>query len=188
LASTSGGSTREEKAMKERQFHILMLLMVVSGLLGGCRESERPEATLSQKSAEGAPATGMGVEPRVDYMKELVVLPEGTDGMQVYFILADQYGQQVKASGHVVFKIIHEGSVLYYKECHISQHDFVDTEVGLGDFERPASLYAFPRISYDQLAYIPKDMFGIAQIEVRVIFTERNGKTVKGSGTHFLQQ
>lgn len=164
-------------------FVVCLTLFLIGGISSCGREERHPPSRLSAT----APVPSSYYSPRVDYMKELVVLSEGTDGLSIYIILADDRGQQVRAQGTVEVKVRDEDNdkMLFYQAYEVDESDFVHTTVGLGAFEHKATLLSLGRISYDDLKYIPKGRY--PELLVVVVFTEKDGKQVKGHDNHFIR-
>ena len=131
-------------------------------------------------SHEGTPA----------YVKDVVALQEGSDALAVYFILADQSGAMISASGSVKFSIVeiesHYGryagateteNILYSGHGTIKSSDFQDTKVGRGAFEHQAILYSIGRIPYTEFTHNPSGATG----KIRLLFAS-DKDTVVGEG------
>lgn len=119
------------------------------------------------------------------YVKDVAAYKEGSDGLVVYFILADSSGSMTTANGSVTIKIIEEISTgrereLYSRTRNVSTTDFHKTKIGRGAFERDAILYSFGRLTYSSFVLKPNESMGKIKIE----FTS-NGKTMNGEDTIF---
>ena len=90
---------------------------------------------------------------RPNYLKNLTVYKEGQDGLVIYFILADNFGQPTAYDGLVLLRITREDDPLQhvYIRKRVKCSDFSSTTIGLGPYKRKTILYPFGRIPYSFL-------------------------------------
>ena len=127
------------------------------------------------------------------YIKDVVEYEEGTDGIVVYFVLADKNGAETTASGTVYLKIVQEESgyltettitTLYETSLYISKSDFYKVTVGMGAFERERIIYNFGRITYDQFDRYPSGDFASGKVIIE--FTTASGLVLEGETSIFF--
>ena len=88
---------------------------------------------------------------RPNYLKNLAVYKEGQDGLAVYFILADNFGQPTAYDGWVWLQITREDDPAYpvfMVRKRVKCSDFSSTTIGIGPYKRKTILYPFGRIPY----------------------------------------
>lgn len=128
-----------------------------------------------------------------EYVKDVVALKEGTDGITIYFVLADNTGTETAAAGDVRLRIVEErGSyltdkyevTLYETSFTVKTSDFQKAKIGIGAFERERLIYYYGRISYDEFWRQPWEDF--ATDKVIIEFTTENGSVLKGEDTIFF--
>ena len=88
---------------------------------------------------------------RPNYLKNLAVYKEGQDGLAVYFILADNFGQPTAHDGWVWLQITREDDPAYpvfMVRKRVKCSDFSSTTIGIGPYKRKTILYPFGRIPY----------------------------------------
>lgn len=128
-----------------------------------------------------------------EYVKDVVALKEGTDGITVYFVLADNTGAETAASGDVRLKIIEERGgyltnkyevTLYETSSIVKTSDFQKAKIGIGAFERERLICYCGRISYDKFRQQPSE--DLATGKVIIEFTTENGSVLKGEDTIFF--
>lgn len=119
------------------------------------------------------------------YIKDVVAYQEGSDGIVVYFVLADRNGEETTASGTVHLKITQDTRsyiyTLYEKTFSVDKSDFHNTTVGSGAFERKRILCSFGRIPYSSFNTYPSGDFPSGDVIVE--FTTENGQVLTGSDT-----
>ena len=114
------------------------------------------------------------------YIKQVSAYKEGSDGLVVYFILADSSGAMTTSEGTVIIEISEERSngnsvILYKKTVPVLLSGFSKTKIGQGSFQRDAILFSFGRITYSSLISKPQAFSG----KVKIDFTS-GGKTMQG--------
>jgi len=94
-----------------------------------------------------------------EYIKELVAYKEGSDGIFIYFILADALGKMTANDGEISLRITashydHKQPIKLWEVNHnISKDQFKRGEAGIGPFKREILAYSFGRIPYDRFRY-----------------------------------
>jgi hypothetical protein len=89
-----------------------------------------------------------------DYIKDLVIYREGYDAVVIYFVLADENGQETTADGSLNLKITlkgfpGEGQILVKEfSGNFKKEDFALAKVGSGAYERERIIYNFGRFKY----------------------------------------
>ncbi len=130
------------------------------------------------------------------YIKDVVAYKEGSEGIEIYFILADDSGAMTTSDGTVfltitethtewntrVSKFIEIEEKLYSKTISVKKTDFRKAKVGTGAFEHEVILYLIGRVDYSSLTKKPSEMSG----KVKVEFQMPNGKLLKGETTIFF--
>jgi hypothetical protein len=108
-----------------------------------------------------------------DYIKTVAAYKEGSDGIVVYFILADANGEVTTADGMAWVYFTDESSGhrrdIHEVKAKVTKSDFRLTKVGQGAFERDAILYSFGRIKYSDFLVYPKGRFGKVIVEFQVL-------------------
>jgi len=137
-------------------------------------------------------ACGLNQNPP-SYIKEVVAYKEGSDGLVVYFVLADSNGQPTTASGKININILGKTSFddkdyeLFSRSYDVSISDFRETKVGRGSFERKVILYSFGRIPYLYLNVDPQRMYSEKLITSRgkviIEFETQSGRKLSGEDT-----
>ncbi|SRR6266508_1123450 len=106
-----------------------------------------------------------------EYIKDVVVYKEGSDGLVVYFVLADASGAMTTADGEVSLVILQErnqysretgrmetqSTTLLLRTFNITKSDFRKTTVGQGTFQHTAILCSMGRIRYSDFEATPSD-------------------------------
>lgn len=128
-----------------------------------------------------------------DYIKKVVTYKEETDGLMIYFILADASGEETTADGTVTLFISEtrkekdywsdestEKEVdLYSIEFDINKTDFHKAKIGQGAFEHTAIIYSMGRIKYSLFTEQPSEMYG----KVRIAFQTPDRQMLRGEDT-----
>jgi len=119
------------------------------------------------------------------YIKQVSAYKEGSDGLVIYFILADSSGAMTTSEGTAKIVITEERSsgkdtTLYQKTVTVNLSSFVKTKIGQGSFQREAILFSFGRIPYSSLTLKPQASSGKVKIE----FTA-GSKTMQGEDSIF---
>jgi len=125
-----------------------------------------------------------------DYVKDVVALKEGSDGIQVYFVLADRNGAETTASGNVYLRVTEDkggfitpktSTTLYERKTSITRSSFYKAQIGMGAFQRDRIIFSFGRVSYSDFARRPSGdlSFGTAYIE----FTTEDGRVLRGESS-----
>lgn len=124
------------------------------------------------------------------YIKQVTAYKEGSDGVLVYVVLADQSGQMTTSDGELELTIsetqskysTHSGLTerqleLYSTKHTVSKADFQRATVGMGAFEHDVILVTPGRIPYSRFRQSPTESFG----KVNVTFTPKVGSSpIKG--------
>lgn len=128
------------------------------------------------------------------YVKDVAAYTEGSDGLVVYFVLADAAGQEIAAEGKVNLTIFNTDSEwnaarsefvdteerLLSVQLSLTASDFFKTEVGTGAFERTRLICSFGRIPYSRFSRLPQGHTGKVVVE----FTPSGAsKSMKGEDT-----
>ena len=114
-----------------------------------------------------------------DYIKDVVAYKEGSDGVAVYFVLADKNGAETTASGNVSLRLTLGNRTLYEKKETISSSQFFKAKITNVFSEEKRIIYYFGRITYDQFINQPSGFIpsGKAVIE----FKTQDGRILKGN-------
>jgi len=128
-----------------------------------------------------------------DYIKDVVAYKEGSDGIFIYFILADARGAMTTARGRVEIVItekkfvwpefankpLESEGILLLEHLNVDYSDFVNTKVGLGAFAREALVFPVGRLKYSNFVSAPKRQTG----KVKIKFQTERGKEIEGETT-----
>ena len=127
-----------------------------------------------------------------DYIKDIAAYKEGSDGIFIYFVLADNNGQMTTANGKVrliiqetpdfSFDTTPKSKVLLDRTVNILHSDFQKGKAGMGAFEHDILAYSIGRIAYKQLDQKPSSMMG----KVKIYFTTSSGQVLEGEETVFF--
>lgn len=130
-----------------------------------------------------------------EYVKDVVAYKEGSDGVFIYFILADSSGAMTASRGKVNIRIAenekewnsrriefeeHE-SELYVDSFDIKSENFEKASVGRGSFAHTVLLYNVGRIKYSSFKYPPSGN-SFSRGKVYLEFTKPDGQVIKGEG------
>ena len=138
-------------------------------------------------------------ENNPDYIKSVNAYKEGSDGILVYFILADVLGSMTTSDGVINITITPEDydclivyGNLYKKSYTVKKDDFKKTKVGIGAFEHEVILCMVGRIIYSSFKisnplYKSKTLHEIIRIgKVNIEFITPDGKILKGEETVYF--
>jgi len=131
------------------------------------------------------------------YIKDVVAYKEGSDGIVVYFVLADSNGQPTTANGKVNIKITETRSEynsrtytsteriidIFSNTYNVTTSDFQNAEVGQGAFKRKVVLFLIGRIPYSRFRNKP-EASNSGKIEIE--FETSSGRKLTGSDTIFF--
>ena len=127
-----------------------------------------------------------------DYIKSVNVYKEGSEGIMIYFILADASGAMTTSDGSVTLTIVPEDhdcwanyGDLYTMSYNVKKTNFQKAKVGVGAFEHEVILCSIGRIPYSsfQLYYLPEE---VRTGEVNIEFQRPDGKILKGKSVIFF--
>lgn len=127
-----------------------------------------------------------------DYIKSVNVYKEGSEGIMIYFILADASGAMTTSDGSVTLTIVPEDrdcwacyGDLYNMSYTVKKTNFQKAKVGIGAFEHEVILCSIGRIPYSsfQLYYLPEE---VRTGEVKLEFQRPDGKILKGKSVIFF--
>ncbi len=127
------------------------------------------------------------------YIRDVTAYKEGSDGLMVYFVLADANGAMTTSDGTVSLRITQTRIAvdphsfqtrqtdehLYSTDFKVKKKEFRKTKVGLGAFERDVILYAVGRIPYSSFAKRPSEPIG----KVSLWFQTPDNRPLQGEGT-----
>jgi len=128
-----------------------------------------------------------------EYVKNVAAYKEGSDGLVVYFILADASGAMTTSDGEVTltifethnefsyttYEIINRDEELFMASLNVKKADFYKTKVGMGAFEHDAIIFSFGRIPYSAFLRKPSEMSGKVKLEFRT----PDGRVLEGEET-----
>jgi hypothetical protein len=130
-----------------------------------------------------------------EYIKDVVAYKEGSDGIAVYFILADSRGEMTSATGQAEIEVSETvTSYSYYggvKEREVElltrvipvrSQDFQNVKLGQGAFQRDAIVFVVGRITYGSFYGVPEENTG----KVKLNFTTNDGRSMSGETTVFF--
>jgi hypothetical protein len=124
------------------------------------------------------------------YVKNVVTYKEGSDGVIIYFTLADGSGAMTTSDGTATVTIsethsewndwrsefVETEEKLFLKSFTVNKTDFQMAKVGMGAFEHKQLLYSFGRITYSSFYKEPSEMTGKIVLEFRT----PSGQILKG--------
>ena len=126
------------------------------------------------------------------YIKRVTAYKEGSDGLFIYIVLADDTGAMTTAVGTLELEISetshgfsrHGGMAkqnipLFSTRIAIRRASFRRSKVGLGAFEHEVIMFSVGRIAYSSFSKRPSEMTGKAQ----VTFVTEDGRSLKGEET-----
>ena len=130
------------------------------------------------------------------YVKEVVAYKEGSEGLMIYFILADSSGSMTTSDGYVTLTISETHSewssltseyidteiTLYSASFEVKKTNFQKAKVGVGAFEHEVILCSLGRIDYSSFRKRPSEISGKVKIE----FQTHNALRYKGEDTIFF--
>jgi hypothetical protein len=129
------------------------------------------------------------------YIKSVTAYKEGSDGMVVYLIFADEAGGMTTAKGDLTVDIVEIQSkfdlysgiiksetVLFSRSNPVDKSMFIKTKVGIGAFEHEVIMIPLGRIPYSSFSKMPSEMAG----EVRAVFHPDSGFALRGDTTIFF--
>lgn len=126
-----------------------------------------------------------------DYIKDIVAYKEGSEGLIIYFILADIDGAMTTSDGELIVSIVEEDGSgqyiiaygpLYQIKSDVKKENFIKTNVGTGSFQHEVILCSLGRIPYSE--FIRKIKYSVGKINIE--FKLNNGKVLKGDTTIFF--
>jgi DNA-directed RNA polymerase alpha subunit len=131
-----------------------------------------------------------------DYVKDVTVYKEGSEGLMIYFVLADADGVMTTADGGVTltisethteysswdYKEIRHDVILYSTSYNVQKSDFKKTTVGLGAFQHEVILCPVGRVTYSSFEIRPTQFTGKAVIE----FKTHSGQVLRGEESIFF--
>jgi len=124
------------------------------------------------------------------YIKDVVAYKEGTYGIAIYFILADENGAMTISDGLATLNIYEtyygttsdEYLKLYSKSVEVHKNDFYEAEIGIAALKHNAIIYSFGRIKYSNFYRNPTKSNG----KVKVEFKLSDGHVIKGEDVIFF--
>ena len=113
---------------------------------------------------------------------ELTVYGAG-DGLIPYIVLYSSDNAMTTSDGSLTIEIYDsDEDLLWSRNYSVQKEDFVETTIGLGTFERPATILSIGRSSYDDISP------GIESesLEIRVYFRTLDGRVLKDKISHYV--
>jgi len=123
-----------------------------------------------------------------DYVKDVVALEEGSDGLSIYFILADASEKMTTSESTVTLTIVQDDLFsdaeveLYSRVVEVKKADFQEGTAGLGAFKHEVIAYRFARLDYSSFKEMPSESSG----KVRIEFKTPDGRILTGEDTVFF--
>lgn len=135
-------------------------------------------------AATGCPNLSVGLnEAPPNYVKSFTAYKEGSDGLMLYFILADKTGAMTTAAGAMDIEIVetsHEYSkyeqrvieretLLFKDTYYVVRKDFQLAKIGTGAFEHEAIICPLGRLTYSKFRAVPSEHLGKIRATFRTI-------------------
>lgn len=111
------------------------------------------------------------------YVDNVYATEAGTDGISIYYILADANGQQTASDGRVQIKVTDKSGTLFDGGKNVTASEFGKYKVGQGAFEHEAILHNLGRIA------LRREPSG--SVDVVVTFTTPEGEDLTGKTTTY---
>jgi signal peptidase len=114
---------------------------------------------------------------------ELTVYGAG-DGLISYIVLYSSDNAMTTSDGSLTIEIYDsDEDLLWSRNYSVQKEDFVETTIGLGAFERSATILSIGRLSYDDIS----PGLESESLEIRVFFRTPDGQVLKDKTTHYVR-
>ena len=132
---------------------------------------------LAVLAASGCVGSELNSNPPA-YMKSIYLSKEGSDGISIYFILADKRAESTTSDGKFSLTLIDDSGTLLEFTHNVTRSDFIKTTSGMGgsNFAHPIILLNIGRIPYSAMTRKPSGL----SLKAIVSFVTPNGKTLSG--------
>ena len=116
------------------------------------------------------------------YVKDITCYKEGSDGIMIYIVLADETGAMTTASGTLKMTILESeySYPIFSLDTPVQHSLFQRAKVGMGAFEHEVILLNLGRITYGSFSTPPKEM---STGKLVVELTTEDGRVIKGDKT-----
>jgi len=125
-----------------------------------------------------------------DYIKDVVAYKEGSEGIFIYFVLADKNGYEIAEEGNLslfieetshkfdlgTLRLDDVNNVLFKGTLEVKLNSFRRSKVGIGSLSSERLIASIGRITYDEFYVKPSEQIG----KVRIEFTTSTGKILRG--------
>ena len=113
------------------------------------------------------------------YVKDITCYKEGSDGIMVYIVLADETGAMTTASGTLKLTILEteHSQPIFSLDLPVQHSLFQRAKVGMGAFEHEVLLLNIGRITYGSFSSPPEEM---STGKLMVELTTEDGRIIKG--------
>lgn len=113
-----------------------------------------------------------------EYIQSIYLSKEGSDGISIYFILADKRGASTASDGNFSLTVIDDIGTLLESTHNVTKSDFIKTTSGMGrgNFAHPIILLNIGRIPYSAMTRKPSGLSS----KVIVSFVTPDGKRLSG--------
>ena len=113
---------------------------------------------------------------------ELTVYGAG-EGLISYIVLYSSDNSMTTSDGSLTIEIFDsDGDLAWSRDNSVQKEDFVETTIGLGAFERPATILSIGRLSYDDIS----PGLESESLEIRVYFRTLDGRVLKDKTYHYV--
>lgn len=112
------------------------------------------------------------------YVDDVYAAKAGTDGISIYFILADETGQQTTAAGYVGIRVSDKSGTLFDAGKNVTASEFQKATLGQGAFKHDAIILNVGRLT------LRREPSGTVTTEIT--FTPRGADPLKGDTTTYF--
>lgn len=105
------------------------------------------------------------------------------DGLISYIVLYSSDNAMTISDGSLTIEIFDsDEDLLWSRNYPVQKEDFVETKIGLGTFERPATILSIGRLSYDDIS----PGLESESLEIRVYLRTPDGLVLKDKTSHYV--
>ncbi len=113
-----------------------------------------------------------------EYVHSVYAAQAGSDGLTLYYILADKNGQMTTSDGELRIAVQDDRGILWVSGCNVSRNDFRKAKIGAGAFEREVALHNLGRL---ELRREPS-----GKVTTDLTFITQDGRILKGQDTTYF--
>jgi hypothetical protein len=112
------------------------------------------------------------------YVDTVHAAEAGSDGISIYYILADSNGAMTTSDGYVKVVITTWNDILYIGGMNVTTSDFQKAKIGMGVFKHEVILHNLGRIKLDKATS--------GMVSVMLTFTTPDGEKLIGDTTTYF--